>query len=421
MPRPIERSFITNNIIEGGLIGVSCGSFVGIDTASTGGPLGTVIANNTFFDQQLEAVELAMNARDTVVANNTIDGNANCLRGILASGQGANSIIRALITGNTIRNLDTTVGIGVNVASGANEVSVIGNYINVSNAINAIRYTNVSANNAIKSNTIDCEGTGNNAIILDNSAGVDISGNTINDAEVYCVALIDDSADTFVDGDVATGTDRITLTAHFHANADEVTLTSSGTLPAGLALATTYYTKSIDVDTIELYSDVGLSSIVDITAAAGGGTHKILRTAKNLRITGNDAFNFGTAFFINTDTQPYGTGNKIQNNFDIGAQTFTSADATPSVLIGSQFLSNATGVTITRFDDGYIGQEITIISKGATVYDTSTATRLIGSSVDITTASGDVTTWICETGGTSSSVWRLKGFVDVSVNNSAGA
>ncbi len=101
--------------------------------------------------------------------------------------------------------------------------------------------------------------------------------------------------------------------------------------------------------------------------------------------------------------------------------TFGSADATPSVLNGSTFLSNATGVTITRFDDGVVGQEITIISKGATVYDTSTATRLIGSTVDITTASGDITTWICETGGTSSSVWRLKGFVDVSVDNSAGA
>jgi len=55
------------------------------------------------------------------------------------------------------------------------------------------------------------------------------------------------------------------------------------------------------------------------------------------------------------------------------------------------------------------------------VYDTSTATRLIGSTVDITTASGDVTLWACEVGGTTSSVWRLKGFVDVSIDNSAGA
>lgn len=104
-----------------------------------------------------------------------------------------------------------------------------------------------------------------------------------------------------------------------------------------------------------------------------------------------------------------------------GFVTLVSADTTPSVLNGKTFFTNATGVTITRFDDGYGGQEITLISKGATVYDTSTASRLIGSSVDITTASGDVTLWICETGGTTASVWRLKGFVDVSVDNSTGA
>jgi len=420
--RSIERSVITDNIFIGGLIGISSGSFVTLDSASTGGPVGCVIANNTCYDQKLEGIEVAMNSRDTIVANNTIDGNANCLRGILSSGLGANSTIRTLIEGNTIRNLNTTASSCISVGQGADEVQIIGNYLNAEGVVEAIRMTGVSKNNVIRGNTIDCDGAvSNSAIKLDNCAGVDIGGNTINDAQVYCVALLDDSADTFVDGNVTTGTDRITLTAHFHANADEVTLTTTGTLPAGLALATTYYVRSIDVDTIELYSDSGLTSIVDITAAAGGGTHKILRTIKNLNITNNEAFNFGTAFFANTDTAPYGTGVRIQNNTNAGVQTFTSADATPSVLIGSNFLSNATGVTITQFDDGYAGQEIVIISGGATVYDTSTATRLIGSSVDITTAAGDITTWVCHTGGTSSSVWRLKGFVDISVDNSAGA
>lgn len=101
--------------------------------------------------------------------------------------------------------------------------------------------------------------------------------------------------------------------------------------------------------------------------------------------------------------------------------TFIDSDATPSVKWGNLFLTNTTGLTITRFDDGVAGQMITIISKGAIVFDTSPATRLIGSSVDITTASGDVTVWVCETGGTTTSVWRLMGFVDVSVDNSAGA
>lgn len=101
--------------------------------------------------------------------------------------------------------------------------------------------------------------------------------------------------------------------------------------------------------------------------------------------------------------------------------TFTDSDATPSVAGAKVWLSNTTGVTITRFDDGVAGDEITITSKGAIVFDTTANARLIGSSVDITTASGDVTFWVCETGGTTSSVWRLRGFVDVSADNSGGA
>ena len=101
--------------------------------------------------------------------------------------------------------------------------------------------------------------------------------------------------------------------------------------------------------------------------------------------------------------------------------TLSDANTTPDVNNGNIFFSGTTGVTITRFDNGKAGQEITIISKGVIIFDTSTATRLIGSAVDITTASGDITTWVCEIGGSAGSVWRLKGFVDVSVDNSAGA
>ena len=83
------------------------------------------------------------------------------------------------------------------------------------------------------------------------------------------------TADTFVDGNVNTGTDRITVTTHPLVTNQAVTLTTSGTLPAGLALSTTYYIREIDANTIEFYSDAALANIVDITAAAGGGTHTI--------------------------------------------------------------------------------------------------------------------------------------------------
>ena len=126
--------------------------------------------------------------------------------------------------------------------------------------------------------------------------------------------------------------------------------------------------------------------------------------------------------WIDSDTRilyayVHGTG-FVQLNIGEAVVTFTDSDTTPTVALSSAFLTNTTGVTISRFDDGVAGQEITIISKGAIVFDTSPADRLIGSSVDITTASGDVTHWICETGGTASSVWRLIGWTDVSADNS---
>jgi hypothetical protein len=104
--------------------------------------------------------------------------------------------------------------------------------------------------------------------------------------------------------------------------------------------------------------------------------------------------------------------------YDNTFTTFTDADTTPTVANENLFKSNTTGATIARFDNGIVGQTITIISKGAIVFDTSTATRLIGSSIDITTASGDVSTWVCETAGTTSSVWRLIKWTDVSEDNS---
>lgn len=100
---------------------------------------------------------------------------------------------------------------------------------------------------------------------------------------------------------------------------------------------------------------------------------------------------------------------------------FTDSDATPKVNESNSFISNTSGVTITRFDNCVAGQVFNIISKGAIVYDTSTANRLIGSSTDITTASGDTTMWVCETGGTTASVCRLLNWVDVSQNNSSAS
>lgn len=72
--------------------------------------------------------------------------------------------------------------------------------------------------------------------------------------------------------------------------------------------------------------------------------------------------------------------------------------------------------THSDFLNGQPGLTITIVSKGAITYDT-TGTNLKGSTVDIVTATGDITQWYCEDG----TIWRLVQYTDISVDNSAGA
>lgn len=104
--------------------------------------------------------------------------------------------------------------------------------------------------------------------------------------------------------------------------------------------------------------------------------------------------------------------------YDFAFSTFTDEDATPSVANENLFLTNTTTTTITRFDNGIVGQKITIHSKGAITFDLTDNARLIGSSANIVTASGDITTWVCATGGTTLSVWHLVSFNDISDDNS---
>ena len=84
--------------------------------------------------------------------------------------------------------------------------------------------------------------------------------------------------DTFVDGDVTTGTDNVTLTAHKFVTLDKIRLTTTGVLPAPLATGTDYYIIKVDANTVRFASSVAnaiAGTQIDITSAAGGGTHTV--------------------------------------------------------------------------------------------------------------------------------------------------
>lgn len=76
----------------------------------------------------------------------------------------------------------------------------------------------------------------------------------------------------FVDGDIDIGNDTITENGHGFSNGDIVRLTTTGVLPAGLALNIDYYIISATVNNYKLSLTKG-GGAVNITGAAGGGTH----------------------------------------------------------------------------------------------------------------------------------------------------
>ena len=90
------------------------------------------------------------------------------------------------------------------------------------------------------------------------------------------------SAKSFVDGDVTVGSDSVGETAHGYLTGLEGQLTTTGTLPGGLATATNYYIIRVDADSYKFATsraNAEAGTAVDITSAGGGGTHTFTPTA----------------------------------------------------------------------------------------------------------------------------------------------
>jgi len=84
-----------------------------------------------------------------------------------------------------------------------------------------------------------------------------------------------DTTFTFVDGDVSPANDTITETAHGLPDYTRVQLSNSGgALPAGLSATQTYFVRDAAANTFKLATTPG-GAVVDITAAAGTGTHTV--------------------------------------------------------------------------------------------------------------------------------------------------
>lgn len=101
-------------------------------------------------------------------------------------------------------------------------------------------------------------------------------------AAVHAVSTVTTpSADIFVDADVSVTNNTITRTAHGMRTGLKVAASTDGTLPGGLS-ATNYWIIVVDTNTVKLASSAAnavAGTAVDITSAAGGGTHTLTPAA----------------------------------------------------------------------------------------------------------------------------------------------
>lgn len=86
---------------------------------------------------------------------------------------------------------------------------------------------------------------------------------------------------TFLDAAVDVTANTITIASHGYYTGLKVAATTTGTLPGGLS-ATDYYVIRVDASTIKLSTSAAnaiAGTEVDITSAAGGGTHTLTPAA----------------------------------------------------------------------------------------------------------------------------------------------
>lgn len=123
---------------------------------------------------------------------------------------------------------------------------------------------------------------------------------------------------------INTGACRLTLPSHGYSNGDEIFLSESTTVPS---VDGTKYVKVIDTNTVEIYTDSGLLSVITITTAGTARWHSGVYVIETLSLEDPEDDGFVSGVYM--DRKLYLTG-----VHSAGVTTFTLPNA-PSVASGS--------------------------------------------------------------------------------------
>jgi hypothetical protein len=202
---------------------------------------------------------------------------------------------------------------------------------------------------------------------------------------------------SFPSSAVTHAAETVTITDHtFEDNAGPVQLTTSAAdLPNGLALATNYWIDRIDADTIK-FLDASGGSVVTFSDD-GSGTHTIsgMLTFSNAYSPGVEVVRTG-ATAGTTPGYVWDGSNFVEKPWlNESVTTFANADATPSVA-GSKLCLTTGTTAITDFDDGVVGQTITVKAKSSITITDGGDLELVG---NFAMTTGDtITLTMLETG-----------------------
>jgi hypothetical protein len=89
-----------------------------------------------------------------------------------------------------------------------------------------------------------------------------------------------DQSVTYVDADVNTGTEVITIVGHGFSTGDRIQMSTTGVLPVPFAIQTDYWVIRTGANTLQIASSLAnafAGTAINITSAAGGGTHTITK------------------------------------------------------------------------------------------------------------------------------------------------
>lgn len=287
---------------------------------------------------------------DATIANNTIQGTdtdrtaTGGSRGITlitTNDSGDTNMVSygAVVTGNVVKNIFNGIAVAATGKGGHYFANISNNtvYLSTFLAFSLNRLHNCILSDNI---TYDAIGTGVTPISFtitnseENTFSSNSCGNRVNPGTGKVDTAFKEVTETqftFIDGDVNTGTETITETAHNLATGIACRLTTTGTLPAGLALLTTYWIIRVDANTIKLAATKTLAvagTAVNITGAAGGGTHTLSRINTNNQYINNktDLTTAAKFYVLNDNTGVIVTHRTVIRDLANSSSTFNPGE-----------------------------------------------------------------------------------------------